>query len=296
MGESKNERQILGVNFFVGDMATAIERISHGGLLVVPAAPALKDLGWNGSYREALLNSDLVITDSAFMVLLWNLFERDSIPRLSGLRYLRVLLGQMDVRTSGNTLWVMACEASAQKNLRWLRTHGIEVPPSHVYLAPLYGDQIEDPALIDKMRQLRPMHVIITIGGGKQERLGSYIKRQMEYLPAIHCIGAAVAFLSGDQVRIPVWADQLYLGWLFRCISEPRRYIPRYWSALRLAPMLWRYRSRLPVEPGMSAVLPQGQQDPIDASRKSPAFQDEQLAARGEEFALQGAPRAQGPR
>lgn len=261
MGDGKNERQILGVNFFVGDLAATIERISHGGLLVVPAAPALKDLGCNRSYREALLDSDVVITDSAFMVLLWNLFQGDSIPRLSGLQYLRALLRQTDVRTPGNTLWVMAGAASAQKNLNWLRAQGIDIPSSHVYLAPVYGEPIEDRVLIDKMRQLQPTHVVITIGGGKQERLGSYLKHQLEYLPAIHCIGAAVAFLSGDQVRIPIWADQLYLGWLFRCASEPRRYIPRYWSALRLAPMLWRYRSRLPVEPGLGPGLAQEQGD-----------------------------------
>lgn len=252
-GQGRDERQILGVNFFVGNLAATIERISQGGLLVVPAAPALKDIMWNRPYREALLHSDVAITDSAFMVLLWNLFERDSIPRLSGLRYLRELLQQLDVRTPGNTLWVMAGPESAQKNLEWLRAQGIEVPASYVYEAPLYGDQIEDSVLIDKLRQLRPRHVVITIGGGTQERLGSYLKHQLEYLPAIHCIGAAVAFLSGDQVRIPAWADDLYLGWLFRCISAPRRYIPRYWSALRLAPLLWKYRSQLPVKRGLTS-------------------------------------------
>jgi UDP-N-acetyl-D-mannosaminuronic acid transferase (WecB/TagA/CpsF family) len=88
--------------------------------------------------------------------------------------------------------------------------------------------------------------VVVTIGGGNQERLGLYLKRHLPYLPAIHCIGAAIAFLSGDQVHIPVWADQLYLGWLFRTISEPKRYFPRYWEARKLFRLLRRYRERLP--------------------------------------------------
>ena len=58
--------------------------MSAGGLLVVPAAPALKNLPLNSSYREALLNADLTITDSGFMVLLWNLIQRDNISRVSG--------------------------------------------------------------------------------------------------------------------------------------------------------------------------------------------------------------------
>ena len=78
----------------------------------------------------------------------------------------------------------------------------------------------------------------MTIGGGNQERLGLYLKRNLSYLPAIHCIGAAIAFLSGDQVHIPVWADKFYLGWLFRSLSEPKRYIPRYWAAFSLYPLM----------------------------------------------------------
>jgi UDP-N-acetyl-D-mannosaminuronic acid transferase (WecB/TagA/CpsF family) len=131
-------------------------------------------------------------------------------------------------------------------NIRWLASCGIEVPEQCVYEAPLYGSDLADPALILRLQALRVKHIVITIGGGTQERLGLYIKRNLEYLPAIHCIGAAIAFLSGDQIRIPDWADRLYLGWLFRCFSAPSRYIPRYWSAGKLLPLLWRYRDQLP--------------------------------------------------
>lgn len=216
---------------------------------MVPAAPALKDIASNSSYRAALVGADLAITDSAFMVMVWNLLERDSIQRLSGLRYLRELLLHPDFRTPGNTLWVMAGSSSSKKNLDWLSTQGIEVPPECVYEAPMYGNQVEDQALVERLQRRRVKHIVITVGGGTQERLGFYLKSQLDYLPSIHCIGAAIAFLSGDQVRIPDWIDRLCLGWFLRCISAPRRFIPRYWSAPRLVPLLWRYRDRLPVGP-----------------------------------------------
>ena len=76
----------------------------------------------------------------------------------------------------------------------------------------MYGSKVEDKELIEKLQALRPKHVVITVGGGTQERLGLYLKRNLDYLPAIHCIGAAIAFLSGDQVHIPEWADRFYLG------------------------------------------------------------------------------------
>ena len=260
MSQLAGERQILGVNFYVGDARGAIERIANGGLLVVPSAPTLKDVASNDLYREALVNADLAIADSAFMVLIWNMLQGDSIPRLSGLKYLRELLQYPDVRTSGNTVWVMAGSASAKKNLKWLHSEGISVPEDCVYEAPMYNGKIEDPDLIEKLHRLRPRHVVITVGGGTQERLGFYIKRQLDYLPAIHCIGAAIAFLSGDQVRIPRWADRLYLGWLCRCLSSPRRYIPRYWSASPLAPLLWRYREQLPAKQGGGQALVQAEE------------------------------------
>ncbi|MBS1801793.1 MAG: WecB/TagA/CpsF family glycosyltransferase [Acidobacteria bacterium] len=242
-----DERQILGINFYVGDVEGVFERLSHGGLLVVPAAPALKDVANNPEYLEALVNADVAIADSAFMVLLWNWIQRDSIPRLSGLKYLRELLQRDDVREPGNTLWIMAGASSADKNLAWLQSQGIDVPAECAYNAPMYGNRIEDAQLIADLERLRPKHIIVTVGGGTQERLGLYLKRNLGYLPAIHCIGAAIAFLSGDQVRIPDWADRLYLGWLFRCISSPRKFIPRYLSAPRLLPLLWRYRAELPI-------------------------------------------------
>jgi UDP-N-acetyl-D-mannosaminuronic acid transferase (WecB/TagA/CpsF family) len=141
----------------------------------------------------------------------------------------------------------MANPESARRNLDWLHAEGIEVSDYHVYMAPMYKGQIIDKALLDKMRAHRYQHVIVTVGGGTQERLGLYIKQNLNYLPAIHCIGAAIAFLSGDQVQIPTWADRLGLGWLFRCLSKPSSYIPRYWAARKLVPLMMRYKAEMPI-------------------------------------------------
>lgn len=246
---------ILGVRFFTGDVHAAVDRMLQGGLLVVPAAPALKDLQSQPAYRTSLLEADLVIPDSAFMVLVWNhliarRLRRPRIRRVSGLEYLRALLERPEVRTPGNTLWVMAGERSAALNLAWLAQQGIHTPDSHVYQAPMYGQadgtHLSDPALLERLHRLRPAHVIVTVGGGTQERLGLYLRQQLEYLPGIHCIGAAIAFLSGDQAAIPVWADRLYMGWLLRTLDEPKRYGPRYWAARRLLQLMLRYGAELP--------------------------------------------------
>jgi exopolysaccharide biosynthesis WecB/TagA/CpsF family protein len=234
------------LSFFHGRASEAINRLRGGGLLVVPAAPALRNLPFDEEYREALLNADLVITDSALMVLVWNVLERDSLKRLSGLEYLRELVSRPGFCRDGNTFWIMAGPESLAKNKRWLRSKELHVADEDCYVAPVYGRPIEDEELLNRIRQRRPQHVVVTLGGGTQERLGLYLKRNLGFPVAIHCIGAAIAFLSGDQVGIPVWADRFYLGWLFRCLADPKRYGPRYWEARHLVKLLMRYRERLP--------------------------------------------------
>jgi hypothetical protein len=69
-----------------------MDRNSRGGWLVVPAAPALKSVASDESYRAAQINSELAIADSALIVLVRCSLQRDSIPRSSDLKHLREIL------------------------------------------------------------------------------------------------------------------------------------------------------------------------------------------------------------
>ena len=244
-------QRILGVRFFVGNAEDAIELISRqGGLIVVPAAPALTNLPVNRRYREALLGADFALPDSAFMVLLWNLLHihRENLPKLSGLRYLRALVLRPEFCAPGSSFWVMPSGPASRRNVKWLNENGVHVDANQVYVAPMYGDSIADDILLRRLEERRPRHIVLGLGGGTQESLGLYLKRNLSYTPAIHCVGAAIAFLSGDQVHIPVWVDQAGLGWLWRIASNPVAFLPRYWSARRLVPMMLLYRERMPSE------------------------------------------------
>jgi N-acetylglucosaminyldiphosphoundecaprenol N-acetyl-beta-D-mannosaminyltransferase len=256
MGAPVRFQQILGIRFIVGNAHEVIDLVSgDGGLVVVPAAPALIKLAEDKEYREALLGADFALADSALMVALWNFIQGDKIPKLSGLKYLRALIERPEFCSSGSSFWVMPTAPSALRNVKWLNENGVHVGPQNVYLAPIYGAAVEDEVLLHRLERRRPGHIVVGLGGGKQERLGLYLRRNLSYKPAIHCIGAAIAFLSGDQVRIPVWVDQAGLGWLWRSASNPPRFIPRYWAARHLATMLLRYRDRLPLLASPQAPL-----------------------------------------
>jgi N-acetylglucosaminyldiphosphoundecaprenol N-acetyl-beta-D-mannosaminyltransferase len=241
-------RKILGVSFSIGTASDLVRLSLRGGLVVVPSAPVLVDASKSSTLRQALEHADLAVPDSGLMILLWRLLTGERLERVSGLEYLKTLLAHPELKGSEGVFWVMPSAESLNRNLAWLGAHGFSSAREQSYIAPHYGPgYLKDENLLMEIKKRRPRHVIIALGGGVQERLGWFLRNEFgslkpRYRPGIHCIGAAIGFLTGDQVRIPVWADYLYLGWLIRCFSSPRRFVPRYWRALRLISLMLRHR------------------------------------------------------
>jgi UDP-N-acetyl-D-mannosaminuronic acid transferase (WecB/TagA/CpsF family) len=219
----------------------------RGGLVVVPSAPVLLYMVDDPVLRQALLDAKLAISDSGLMVLVWNFLKRDRIRRVSGLEYIKLLADAPEFRAPGASFWIMPNEPALEMTLRWLEQRGDRVTRDACYLAPMYGKgAVNDLELLALLRARRPKQIVIAVGGGVQERLGAYLQANLDYIPAIHCIGAAIGFLSGAQVRIPMWADHWKLGWFFRCLSAPRTFVPRYWDARRLVGLMVKYGERMP--------------------------------------------------
>ena len=246
-------QQILGVRFFVGSTTDAIDCfLQTGGVLVVPAAPALVKLRHEDElYRKALTEADFAIADSGLMVLSWKLVGRRNVRRISGLKYLKCLIQHPSLRQAGDALLVLPSEAAKRRTLNWARETKLPVQSEDCYVAPLYGPTAEDHQLLRKIESRRPGHVIIAIGNGPQEKLGTFLRNKLSYRPAIHCIGAALGFVTGDQIAIPDWADRFYVGWLFRLLAQPRLFIPRLSRALELPWLIWKYGENLPPMPSV---------------------------------------------
>jgi N-acetylglucosaminyldiphosphoundecaprenol N-acetyl-beta-D-mannosaminyltransferase len=239
--------QILGIRFFNGTASEAVEHVNYiRGYAVAPAAPALANILRDAGYLCALSKADVAIADSGFMVLLWRLLRGRKLRRISGLRYLQTLLDISALRESGRTFFILPSVKAREKTVCWLCSQGFDISERDCYIAPMYHDPISDPSLVELLNSRRPAHVIVGIGGGIQEKLGFYLREHLSYRPAIHCIGAALAFLTGDQKPIPMWADRIYLGWFLRLARAPHRYARRFAPAFRLPGMIWRYGREMP--------------------------------------------------
>jgi len=231
--------------------------------------------------------------DSGYLALILRFLKRkkkDTITRISGLQILEVLLNHpagakgaliASVSTSdfiSHTLWVVPTVEEQQRIETYLSQQDFNLSHHHFYLAPVYAGSkdspIEDPTLLKCIRSTSPDWVILCIAGGKQEKLGLFLrdalrnKRQgtsakeqkdsdrfqthhsTSRLPAILCTGAAIAFFTGGQARIPQWVDRLYLGWLARILKSPKKYFYRYFQALRLPFILGSWEKRSSIEKG----------------------------------------------
>jgi len=243
---SNSVTRILGIPFFNGNVSEVFNHLRYsGGLLTVPAAPALVTIKEDPTYYHSLLHSDIIIPDSGYMVILWNLFNKEKIRKISGLEFINFFLESFTFVDKSSLMLINPSDDDGDINCKFLNNKGFYIDSNCLYTAPFYRGVIKDDELLNKIELLKPKWILINIGGGTQEKLGYYLKTSLSYCPAIVCTGAALAFKTGRQASIPSWADYLYLGWLSRCIHQPRLFIPRYLKAFKLIYLILKYKSNI---------------------------------------------------
>jgi N-acetylglucosaminyldiphosphoundecaprenol N-acetyl-beta-D-mannosaminyltransferase len=239
--------QILGIRFFNGDVDEAVASMfQRGGFLVAPSGTCFARLREDEKYRRAMLAADLAIADSGLMVVVWRLLQYENVQRISGFKYLKHLLGKLKGEGNREVFWIVPSERARQKLFDWSRREAFSIDKENCYVAPRYGSHVEDRNLLALIEQHRAADVIIAIGSGAQEKLGYYLHENLSYRPAIHCIGAALGFITGDQAAIPDWADRFYFGWLWRLVAQPIIFIPRLSRAVELPWLIGKYGGKLP--------------------------------------------------
>jgi len=220
------------IKFMDGDFKDIKFLLDKGGLLVLPAAPALANIYSDKSYHRALKHADIALFDSGFFCLLLRIFKGIKIKKYSGLKFLTQLLKSLKNR-SDQILMINPSYNEQLLNKKYLKLKKIN--NSNHYVAPFYNKNIiNDLKLLKMIKKDKPRYIVINLGGGVQELLGSYLKYNLNYKPSIVCSGAAIAFLTGQQAKIPSIFDKLYLGWLIRIMFNPFIFIPRYIKAFKL--------------------------------------------------------------
>lgn len=242
-------QRILGINFFNGNVYQLLRALKPGILLVAPAAPALAKLKTDVEYQNAIHSADIAIADSGLMAFIWNLLHPfDKICRISGFYFLWTLILSKELQPEKSSFWIMPSIKDKKAAENWLNSEqNFQLTNDDFYIAPQYQkNPVEDFKLVQLLNIKRPKFVIINLGGGTQEKLGAFLKKELAYKSTIICTGAAIAFMSGRQAKIPSWADAFYLGWFLRCLQNPITFVPRYIKALSFIPLLLKFKDKTP--------------------------------------------------
>ena len=228
---------LFDISFINGNYKVAFSLLNKGQFMVVPSGPGLATIDKDVKYWNALINSDFALPDSGFMVILYRLYFHKKIKKLSGAKFIKFFLREEKLRKKKNLFLIDPNCSESQINRNYLNKLGIPLDQEYQYIAPIYvKDEIADIKLLKLLENLpnQPKFILINLGSGIQERLGSYLKNNLSYNPGIICSGGAIAFLTGSQAKIPKLVDELYLGWLARTIQNPALFLKRYIKALRL--------------------------------------------------------------
>lgn len=276
----KKTKRFLGIDFWNGSAQDLLQEAdADGGLFTVPSAPSLAQMRKDSTLTKAYQSSDWAVVDGGYVALVLRLLLGHNLPRISGLQLLQRLIGMKEDRAipfhDRKVLWVVPTPAEQKRIEQYLDENGFPEDKRSWYYAPHYkvDKDFEDQALAAKVNEAMPDWIVLCIGGGKQEKLGFFLRSigagtsaatdsangaatadsdtpaSRTKGPVILCTGGAIAFLTGGQAKIPTWADRMYLGWFLRIVRDPGTFLPRYWNAGWEFPwLLWERRRALFVE------------------------------------------------
>ena len=211
--------------------------IVRKGLFVFPAGPALASIDHSPKYHESLIKADFVFFDSGFFVLLLRFLKNLKVSKFSGYKFLNLFFNYLKKNKKKSIFCIDPNLKFSRSNKNFLKNLGVQ--KIYNYLAPDYQlKSLSDKKLLKLIKKFRPDFVLTNIGGGKQEILGLYLKRNLKIKTTILCTGAAISFFTKDQAPINSLIDRLYLGWFVRLIFNPLIFSKRYLYSLLLVPMV----------------------------------------------------------
>jgi N-acetylglucosaminyldiphosphoundecaprenol N-acetyl-beta-D-mannosaminyltransferase len=213
--------QFYGINFCEANYNLIIELlIKKKGYLVMPAASALVNIKNNFLYYNSLKKSTVAIFDSGFFCILLFIFKFLKFKKFSGYKFLKLFMNDKNLKDR-RILLLDPTVKDSKLNNSYLKFKKFKFIRN--YICPIYDKKnVEDKNLLILINKYKPHIVIINIGGLIQEPLALYIKNNSSYKLISICSGAAISYFTGSQVKISDRIDNLYMGWVFRIIHNPK--------------------------------------------------------------------------
>jgi N-acetylglucosaminyldiphosphoundecaprenol N-acetyl-beta-D-mannosaminyltransferase len=202
----------------------------NGGYMVAPSASALSSVLYNKKYYFSLKKSSVAIFDSGFFCLLLK-FYGINVKKFSGFLFLHKFL-KIKLFKNKKIFLVNPSKDEDKLNIKLLKKYRFKKIDS--YISPIYKSNLSDNLMLKKIVKYKPCLIIINLGGEKQELIANFICKNIKFKTVILCTGAAIAFITKSQAPINVLIDKFYLGWLFRVIFDPHKFLFRVLFSFKL--------------------------------------------------------------
>jgi N-acetylglucosaminyldiphosphoundecaprenol N-acetyl-beta-D-mannosaminyltransferase len=178
-------------------------------------------------YREALLNSDILIPDGISIVWAIRWLTGQKIEKIAGADIFFYELERLN-KFGGKCFFLGSTKTTLSKIKKRINREYPEIIVES-YSPPYKPDFFLDDnkAMIEAINSFKPDVLMVGMTAPKQEK---WAYQHYNNLDAGHicCIGAVFDFYAGTINRAPQWMIEMGLEWFYRLIKEPRRMWRRY--------------------------------------------------------------------
>jgi len=178
-------------------------------------------------YREALLNSDVLIPDGIGVILAVRWLTGTKLKKIAGADLFFYEMARLQ-KMGGKCFFL----GSRDDILNKIEERAAKEYPSVIIqtYSPPFKKEFEEEdvnAMIEAINQFQPDVLMVGMTAPKQEKW-AYKNYDRLNVGHICCIGAVFDFYAGNVRRAPQWMINTGLEWAFRFIKEPKRLWKRY--------------------------------------------------------------------
>ena len=150
------------------------------GLLVLPAGPGLANINNDKIYLKALQNSDHVLFDSGYFVLLLKILKNIKVEKVSGYLFFKYLIKHLQKNKFKKLLSIDPNNTLSINNYKFFLKKGLNKKKIINYIAPKYNSlKLIDTKLLRLIKKNKPDYIMINIGGGVQEIFRILFKKKI---------------------------------------------------------------------------------------------------------------------
>lgn len=202
--------------------------------------------------RAAYDHADLVLPDGYPVVWASRILGKTLPERVAGSDLVPALFAAADPERPLRTFLLGAAPGVAERAAKRIEKKWAGVEIVDTYSPPLgfENDDVEQERMLARIKAASPDLLVVGLGAPKQE---VWVHKQRDHLASsvVLCVGATIDFLAGEKNRAPRWVQRVYLEWLYRLLSEPKRLFWRYMRDAWVFPQLvWREWRTFSGKPG----------------------------------------------